>query len=239
MSECFTFYIYIYMSLSYLHQKHAFAPPLSSSVHYGMYVLRKAHNYVTVVQPSLRSFPSVGFETFQMSPNPMFIWFKYTAFFFLFFSLSSFCCCCPFFNPFSKSGATFMVMWLQGYPSEVDCSKRSAVIPSRFLLVRLKIHRDELQLEVKETGMKLDAVTDMWKEIDQEKLRMMRETQQSRIALDRERMAREQLELRLQEADQEVRALERFSCVHCCPHFQMFDDWLYGVMFTEPTYGLL
>ena len=56
--------------------------------------------------------------------------------------------------------------------------------------------------------MKLDAVTDMWKEIDQEKLRMMRETQQSRIALDRERMAREQLELRLQEADQEVRALE-------------------------------
>ena len=87
--------------------------------------------------------------------------------------------------------------------------------------------------------MKLDAVTDMWKEIDQEKLRMMRETQQSRIALDRERMAREQLELRLQEADQEVRALEWFICVHYCPHFQMFDDWLYGVMFTEPTYGLL
>ena len=132
-----------------------------------------------------------------------------------------------------------MVMWLQGYPSEVDCSKRSAVTPSRFLLVRLKIHRDELQLELKETGMKLDAVTDMWKEIDQEKLRMMRETQQSRIALDRERMAREQLELRLQEADQEVRALERFSCVHYCPHFQMFDDWLHGVMFTEPTYRLL
>lgn len=54
-------------------------------------------------------------------------------------------------------------------------------------------------------GMKLDAVTDMWKEIDREKLRMMRETQLARIAVDRERMAREQLELRLQEADQEVR----------------------------------
>ena len=56
--------------------------------------------------------------------------------------------------------------------------------------------------------MKLDAVTDMWQEIDQEKLRMMRETQQSRVALDRERLARGQLELRLQQADHDVRAFE-------------------------------
>lgn len=69
---------------------------------------------------------------------------------------------------------------------------------------RLKIHCDELQREVKATGMKLDAVTDMWKEIDQEKLRMMKETQEMRVALDRERMAREQLEVKLQEARQEA-----------------------------------
>ncbi|XP_076435854.1 uncharacterized protein LOC143275549 [Babylonia areolata] len=69
---------------------------------------------------------------------------------------------------------------------------------------RLKIHCDELQMEVKATGMKLDAVTEMWKEIDQEKLRMMKETQEMRVALDRERMARERLELQLQEAGQEV-----------------------------------
>lgn len=69
---------------------------------------------------------------------------------------------------------------------------------------RLKIHCDELQLELNATGMKLDAVTEMWKEIDQEKLRMMKETQEMRITLDRERMAREQLEIQLREAGQEV-----------------------------------
>ncbi|KAL8625035.1 hypothetical protein ACOMHN_012044 [Nucella lapillus] len=69
---------------------------------------------------------------------------------------------------------------------------------------RLKIHCDELQREGNATGMKLDAVTDMWKEIDQEKLRMMKETQEMRVALDRERMSREQLELKLQEAGHEL-----------------------------------
>ena len=124
-------HIYIYMSLSYLHQKHAFAPPLSSSVHYGMYVLRKAHNYVTVVQPSLRSFPSVGFETFQMSPNPMFIWFKYTAFFF-FFSLSSFCCCCPF---LSCNGAEWSKDKTQAAES-IKWRPQQAYGSNQFLLVQ-------------------------------------------------------------------------------------------------------
>lgn len=52
--------------------------------------------------------------------------------------------------------------------------------------------------------MKLEAVTEMWREIDQEKLRMMQENQEHRIALDKERMARQQLEIQLQEASQEV-----------------------------------
>lgn len=52
--------------------------------------------------------------------------------------------------------------------------------------------------------MKLDAVTEMWKEIDQEKMRMMKELQTIRLSLDRERMAREKLEIELQETDQEV-----------------------------------
>lgn len=69
---------------------------------------------------------------------------------------------------------------------------------------RLKILCDDLQCQLNTTGMKLDAVTDMWKEIDQEKLRMMKETQELRIALDRERLAREQLEIQLKEARQEV-----------------------------------
>ncbi|KAK7484881.1 hypothetical protein BaRGS_00023924 [Batillaria attramentaria] len=69
---------------------------------------------------------------------------------------------------------------------------------------RLKIHCDDLQQQLNASGMKLDAVTEMWKEIDQEKLRMMKETQEMRIALDRERLAREQLEIQLREAGQEV-----------------------------------
>ena len=60
-------------------------------------------------------------------------------------------------------------------------------------------------MELKSTEMKLEALTEMWKEIDQEKLRMMKETQETRVALDRERLAREQLEIQLREADQEVR----------------------------------
>ncbi|KAK7090330.1 coiled-coil domain-containing protein 160-like isoform X2 [Littorina saxatilis] len=69
---------------------------------------------------------------------------------------------------------------------------------------RLKIHCEELQLEVRSMVMKLEAVTEMWREIDQEKLRMMQENQEHRIALDKERMARQQLEIQLQEASQEI-----------------------------------
>jgi hypothetical protein len=59
-------------------------------------------------------------------------------------------------------------------------------------------------MEQRAMEMKLTAVTEMWKEIDGEKLRMMKETQQIRIELDRERLARQQLELQLREAQQQV-----------------------------------
>ena len=50
----------------------------------------------------------------------------------------------------------------------------------------------------------MDAVTDMWKEIDAEKVKMMKEVQELRVRVDKERMARQQLQLQLEQAEQEV-----------------------------------
>lgn len=76
---------------------------------------------------------------------------------------------------------------------------------------RLKIHCDDLQMEQKAMQTQLDAVTEMWKEIDGEKSKMIKESHQLRIALDKERLHRQQLQLQLEEAQQQATREKRIA----------------------------
>ncbi|XP_046571775.1 uncharacterized protein LOC124279939 [Haliotis rubra] len=69
---------------------------------------------------------------------------------------------------------------------------------------RLKIHCDNLKEQLEFASAKVDAVTEMWKEISEEKSSMMKETQDLRIQTDRERLARERLEIKVEEAGREI-----------------------------------
>ncbi|XP_071085674.1 tropomyosin-like isoform X2 [Haliotis cracherodii] len=69
---------------------------------------------------------------------------------------------------------------------------------------RLKIHCDNLKEQLEFASAKVDAVTEMWKEISEEKSSMMKETQDLRIQTDRERLVRERLEIKVEEAGREI-----------------------------------
>ncbi|XP_041347340.1 sodium channel and clathrin linker 1-like isoform X2 [Gigantopelta aegis] len=69
---------------------------------------------------------------------------------------------------------------------------------------RLSIHCDNLKEQLAQTCAKLDAVTEMWKEISEEITALRKEAQECRITADKERLAREKLQLKVEEADQEI-----------------------------------
>lgn len=96
-----------------------------------------------------------------------------------------------------------------------------------YYIFRLAIHVEDLQRQLKGTSMKLDAVTEMWKEIDQEKLKMMKQMQEMRLAIDSERIARKQAEQKLLEANQEVisSCKVRFTCLWV-KTFNLFNLWM-------------
>ncbi|KAK6166064.1 hypothetical protein SNE40_022844 [Patella caerulea] len=71
---------------------------------------------------------------------------------------------------------------------------------------RLKIHCDNLQHQLDHSSAKLDTVTDMWKEIDMEKNKMMKDMHEMRVAYDKDQLLLKNTNLRL---ESEIREKER------------------------------
>ena len=69
---------------------------------------------------------------------------------------------------------------------------------------RLTIHCDNLKEQLADTCAKLDAVTEMWKEISEEITALRKETQECRITADKERLTREQLQMKVEEAVEDI-----------------------------------
>ncbi|XP_059178195.1 uncharacterized protein PF3D7_1120000-like isoform X2 [Physella acuta] len=69
---------------------------------------------------------------------------------------------------------------------------------------RLVIHRDSLQNDLAVLEVKLAALTDMWHEIQAEKVKAMEDTKSSHMELDKERLIRNDLEAKLLQAEQNL-----------------------------------
>ncbi|XP_050417940.1 rho-associated protein kinase 1 [Patella vulgata] len=71
---------------------------------------------------------------------------------------------------------------------------------------RLKIHCDNLQHQLDHSSAKLDTVTDMWKEIDMEKNKMMKDMHEMRVTYDKDQLLLKNTNLKL---ESEIREKER------------------------------
>ncbi|KAI8743615.1 myosin-9-like [Biomphalaria glabrata] len=69
---------------------------------------------------------------------------------------------------------------------------------------RLVIHRNSLQKDLAVLEVKVSALTDMWHEIEAEKVKAFEESKSAHIDLDKERILRQNLELKLMESDQNL-----------------------------------
>ncbi|CAL1542092.1 unnamed protein product [Lymnaea stagnalis] len=65
---------------------------------------------------------------------------------------------------------------------------------------RLVIHRDSLQKDLAVLEVKLSALTDMWHDIEAEKVKAMEDAKSGHMALDKERLTRQNLESQLLQA---------------------------------------
>ncbi|KAH9512401.1 hypothetical protein Btru_039413 [Bulinus truncatus] len=89
----------------------------------------------------------------------------------------------------------------QEHEIEVLKSKLSEATKSNH---RLVIHRNSLQKDLAVLEVKLVALTEIWHEVEAEKVKALNEAKHAHIELDKERLTRQNLELRLSEADQNL-----------------------------------